>query len=60
MNDLGKLATNWQVGVGNPLGPGSLAEALASLGLPATAVPEPAAAGAIAKLAGFGLLRRRR
>jgi beta-glucanase (GH16 family) len=44
VNDLGLLASNWQAGVGNPLtptaGPWALADALASLGLPAP-VPEP-------------------
>jgi hypothetical protein len=40
VNDLGMLATNWQAGVGAPLRP-SLSDALASLGLPSTSVPEP-------------------
>jgi hypothetical protein len=41
--DLGMLASNWQAGVGNPLGP-TLADALASLGLPESAIPEPGSA----------------
>jgi glucose/arabinose dehydrogenase len=41
VNDLGMLATNWQAGVGSPLGPESLSSALAALGLPNVAVPEP-------------------
>jgi autotransporter-associated beta strand protein len=57
--DLGMLASNWQAGVGNPLGPGSLASALAALGLPGAAVPEPATFGLIA-LGMLPLLRRRR
>jgi hypothetical protein len=43
ITDLGMLATNWQAGVGSPLRSGSLAEALAGLGLPSVSVPEPAA-----------------
>jgi autotransporter-associated beta strand protein len=58
VNDLGLLATNWQDGTVNPLGP-SLAEALAQLGLPNVAVPEPTALGAFAA-AGLALGRRRR
>jgi glucose/arabinose dehydrogenase len=57
VNDLGMLASNWQAGVGEPLGPGSLAEALASLGLPAASVPEPYACSVM--LAAAWLLRRR-
>jgi hypothetical protein len=56
--DLGALASNWQAGVGSPLGPESLAAALAAVGLPGAAVPEPAAAGLLA-FAGITLLRRR-
>jgi hypothetical protein len=55
--DLGMLASNWQAGVGNPLGP-SFAEALAAVGLPTSAVPEPAALGLM--LAGIcGFCRRK-
>jgi hypothetical protein len=59
VNDLGLLATNWQQGVGNPLGP-SLAEALAALGLPSAAVPEPIGLSAIAALSLLGFARRSR
>jgi hypothetical protein len=54
ITDLGALATNWQAGVGSPLRPGdlSLSEALASLGLPSNAVPEPASMS----LLGLGVL----
>lgn len=45
--DLGMLATNWQQGVGNPLGPQSFSDALAAMGLPLTAVPEPTTAALI-------------
>jgi len=41
VNDLGLLASNWQAGVGSPLSPASLVEALTILGLPAVSVPEP-------------------
>jgi hypothetical protein len=56
--DSGLLSTNWQQGVGNPLGP-TLAEALASLGLPSATVPEPAVLS-IVPAAGIVLTRRRR
>jgi hypothetical protein len=55
--DLGLLASNWQNGVGNPLGP-SLQEALAALGLPSAAVPEPASF-AVLTLAAAALATRR-
>jgi hypothetical protein len=48
ISDLGALATNWQAGVGSPLGAESLREALASVGLPSSAVPEPATLGTLA------------
>jgi fibronectin-binding autotransporter adhesin len=55
--DLGLLARNWQAGVGTPLGE-SLGSALAALGLPNVAVPEP---GVWLLLAGgIGILSRRR
>jgi hypothetical protein len=41
ITDLGMLATNWQAGVGSPLRPESLMEALGSFGLTASVVPEP-------------------
>jgi hypothetical protein len=58
VNDLGLLASNWQAGVGSPLSPQALAEALASLGLPVVSVPEPASAALI--LPAAYLLRRKR
>ncbi len=57
VTDLGALATNWQAGVGSPLGPGSLEQAMQSVGLSGMAVPEPASlvlAGTI-----LGMTRRR-
>lgn len=57
ITDLGLLATNWQQGVGNPLGP-SLDEALAAVGLPSVAIPEPGAA--VAAGGTLLLLARRR
>jgi hypothetical protein len=57
--DLGNLATNWQAGVGTPLGP-SFSEALASVGLPSVAVPEPAAAGLMLAAVALKCHRRRR
>jgi hypothetical protein len=62
ITDLGALATNWQAGVGSPLRPGdlSLSEALASLGLPSVAVPEPASLGAVAMCLAVAAPRRRR
>jgi hypothetical protein len=59
ITDLGMLATNWQAGVGSPLRPGTFAEALASLGLPTVAVPEPAAVATMIACSAM-LLRRRR
>jgi autotransporter-associated beta strand protein len=56
VNDLGILASNWQAGVGSPLGP-SFAEAAAALGLPTTAVPEPATMGFLGALATWALMR---
>jgi hypothetical protein len=58
VNDLGLLASNWQAGVGSPLGP-DLNTALANLGLPSMAVPEPAGVVA-AGMMGMLMLRRRR
>ncbi len=58
ISDLGKLATNWQAGVSNPLGP-SLNQALASLSLPGSSVPEPAAP-ALLLVGGLVSVRRRR
>jgi pectate lyase len=55
VSDLGILASNWQAGVGSPLGP-SLSDALAALGLPGVAVPEPGMLAAPGLLA--GLLKR--
>jgi hypothetical protein len=55
--DLGLLASNWQAGVGIPLGP-SFEEALSSVGLPATAVPEPQI-GVLLLLGTVALKRRR-
>jgi autotransporter-associated beta strand protein len=50
--DLGLLASNWQAGAGGTgAQPMPLAAALQSLGLPASAVPEPALAGVLAVLA---------
>jgi hypothetical protein len=46
ITDLGMLATNWQQGVGSPLGPPSFGQALAGFGLPQSMVPEPSAAAA--------------
>jgi autotransporter-associated beta strand protein len=57
--DLGLLATNWQAGVGNPLGP-DLNTALASLGLPSVAVPEPASIGILAGFTALSLKWRRK
>jgi hypothetical protein len=59
VNDLGLLATNWQAGTSNPLGPASLTEALASLGLPSAAVPEPSTV-ALLSLLPWSLRRGRR
>jgi hypothetical protein len=43
VSDLGILATDWQLGVGSPLGRGSLEAALANVGLSGVSVPEPTA-----------------
>jgi hypothetical protein len=50
ITDLGLLATNWQQGVGNPLGPESFEAAVTSVGLPQGSVPEPATLGALGAL----------
>jgi hypothetical protein len=57
--DLGMLASNWQAGVSGTLGP-SLAEALAAVGLPSAAVPEPLGVSAIGGVMLLAGLRRRR
>jgi hypothetical protein len=59
VSDLGILATDWQLGVGSPLGPGSLDAAMAAVGLSNVSVPEPASVGLIG-LAGLMGSRRRR
>jgi hypothetical protein len=41
VTDLGALATNWQQGVGSPLAPSRLDEALTAVGLAPANVPEP-------------------
>jgi hypothetical protein len=56
VNDLGLLASNWQAGVVASGGP-SLADALASLGLPVT-LPEPGAAMVCITIASVTLRRR--
>ena len=55
ITDLAALATNWQAGAGNPLGP-SLDQALESVGLSGSTVPEPALGAPLA----MGLLPLRR
>ena len=55
ITDLGMLATNWQQ---SALGP-SFGEALAALGLPSAAVPEPASIGLLAVGAMLRVRRRR-
>jgi hypothetical protein len=59
--DLGALATNWQQGVSTPpLGASAdLGQALASLGLPSAAVPEPASIGLLCIGIGAAMRRRR-
>lgn len=58
--DLSLLSLNWQAGISAALGPDLLlTTALTSLGLPLSAVPEPASLGLLA-LTGAALLRRRR
>lgn len=62
VTDLGLLATNWQAGVsdGSPLGTTSFEQALASVGLGGTNIPEPAAGALLMVLACIMPLRRRR
>jgi hypothetical protein len=61
ITDLGMLATNWQAGVGSPLRPRdlSLSEALAGLGLPSMAVPEPGLGAAAVGLLSLFAIRRK-
>ena len=58
ISDLGILATNWQVGTGSAASL-SFDEALASVGLSGTLVPEPAGAALLALCASLISLRRR-
>ena len=60
ITDLGILATNWQLGVGSPLGAESFNEALATVGLGGVTVPEPATFGLIGLALGALATRRRR
>jgi hypothetical protein len=60
VSDLGALATNWQAGVGSPLAPSRLDEALAAVGLGNTSVPEPTTGAFIFSTITAGLLRRSR
>jgi hypothetical protein len=61
VHDLTLLAINWQAGVGSPLA-SPMDSILASLGLPAVSVPEPAAlgGGGVGAFGWLGLRRRRR
>jgi hypothetical protein len=59
VSDLGALATNWQAGVGNPLAPSRLDEALAAVGLGGVSVPEPSGLGIVVAGILFGLRKRR-
>jgi autotransporter-associated beta strand protein len=58
VTDLGLLATTWQLGVGSPLAV-SLTDALASVGLSATSVPEPATIVGWTFIASLTSMRRR-
>jgi autotransporter-associated beta strand protein len=60
VSDLGSLATNWQLGVGNPLGPGSLESAMASVGLGNVSVPEPTSFGVLGLCVAAAASRSRR
>jgi hypothetical protein len=60
VSDLGILATNWQAGVAGAGSSQSLAEALASVGLGGTSVPEPAGVALVALLCGPVLRAGRR
>jgi hypothetical protein len=60
VTDLGALATNWQAGVGSPLAPSRLEDALAAMGLTGVTVPEPTAfAGAVTSFATVCVAARR-
>jgi hypothetical protein len=62
VSDLGLLATNWQAGVsgGSPPGAASLTQALTSVGLGGTNIPEPVGLPTLLLLAGPLIHRRRR
>jgi lysophospholipase L1-like esterase len=57
VNDLGLLATNWQAGT-SLASSESLEDAMARLGLPVSAVPEPGVFTALGVLLSGGLLKR--
>ena len=59
VSDLGILATDWQLGVGSPLGRGRFEAALASVGLGGISVPEPLSASVFAPGALVAVRRRR-
>jgi hypothetical protein len=58
VTDLGALATNWQAGVGSPLAPSRLDEALVAVGL--ATVPEPVTLSTLSLFVASMLSRRSR
>jgi hypothetical protein len=59
VTDLGALATNWQAGVGSPLAPSRLDDAMQAVGLSPIGIPEPSALALFGSVTALVFPRRR-